>query len=189
MCRLALIFAAHLDSCNPPEVVARILAGPVDHQVLLFIHQVLPVKLSNLEVRRKLDGVSRAGLCAKTAEDGTREVDAEEFRVAPPVFVLSCLERDAIDGTRDRAEVAGHATLASIGIPRQNDPAPVAWREVRLLFRILNGEPFLKGMKKNEPDCTKYADHLLTHMSTTTPFRSKLTKASGNITFQPQELT
>src|SRR4029434_4151610 len=145
---------------HPPEVIPRILAGTVDQQIFLFIHQILPVKLPHLEIRRKLDGISRAGLFAKTTEDAAREVDAEEVRITTPRFILGCLERDAIDRTGDRAEVARHAALAAVGIARQNDPAPVAGREIRLLLRILNRNPLLEGMEKNVPDRPEYAEHL-----------------------------
>jgi hypothetical protein len=63
-----------------------------------------------------LDGVSRAGLFAITAEDATREVDAEEVGITPPAFVFGRLERDTINRTGDCTEVARDAALASIGI-------------------------------------------------------------------------
>src|SRR5580698_5829493 len=120
------------------------LPGPVDQQILLLVDQVLPMKLAHLEIRRKLDGVSRACLFAKTAKDAAREIDAEELRITPSGFILGCLQCDATHRTRDGTKVARHAALASIRIARQNDPAPVAWREIRLLLRILNGDSLLK---------------------------------------------
>ncbi len=99
----ALAFAADLSSRYPPVVIARILAGAIDQQVLLFINQILPVKLPHLEIRSELNGVGGAGFFAETAKDAARKVNAEEFRKAPAVFVLGGLERDAIDRTRDRA--------------------------------------------------------------------------------------
>jgi hypothetical protein len=157
--RIALILAADLNARYSPVVVPRMLAGSIDQQVFLFIDQVLTVKLAHLEIRGKLDGVGRAGLFAQAAKDTTREIDAKELWKTPPVFILSCLERNTIDGTNDRTEIARHAALTSIGITRQNDPAPVAWSEIRLLLRILNGDSFLEGMKEHVPNRSKYADH------------------------------
>src|SRR5215813_7571619 len=93
MCRLALVLSTDFDSGYAPEVVSRILAGPIDQQVLLFVDQVLPVKFAHLEVRRQLDGVGRTGFLAIAAKNAAREVDAEEIREAPPVFVLRRLKR------------------------------------------------------------------------------------------------
>src|SRR5258705_366028 len=187
--RFALILPADLNSCHSPVVVPGMFPGAIDQQILLFIYQVVSMKLSHLEIRSKLDSVGGAGLFAQTAEDATREIDSEEFRKTPPRFILSRLQRDAGDRTRDRTEIASHAALASIGIARQNDPAPVAWREIRLLLRILDGDSLLEGVEKNVPNRPEYADHPLTLISTTAPVASTLTKARGNITFQPQDMS
>src|ERR1700722_19458605 len=189
MGRLALILAAYLDSRHPPIVITRVFARTVYHQILFLIYQALTMKLPHLEIGCKLDSISWTGFFAETAEDTTREVDTEELRITPSGFILGCLQRDAIDRARHRAKVARYTALASVGIARQNDPAPVAWREVRLLLRILNRNPLMKGMEKNQPDGPEYADHLLPHISTAAPVTSMLAKARGNITFQPQDMT
>src|SRR5271154_3271752 len=189
MCRFTLILATDLNSCHAPVVITWIFTGTVNQQVRFLIYQVLPVKLAHLEIRCELNRVSRAGFLAITAENATGEVDAEELRKTPPGFVLGRLERDATDWTRDRAQVARDAALASVGIPRQNDPAPITWREIRLLFWILNGNPLLEGVKKNQPDRPKDTDHLLPHISTAAPVTSKFAKARGNITFQPHDMS
>src|SRR5208283_2361038 len=111
MCRLALILSADLDSSYAPEVIARILPRPIDQQILFFVNQVLPVKLSHLKVRRQLDGIGRAGLFAIAAKDAAREVDAEEIRIPSPVFVLGRLQRDTADRTGDGAEIARYTAL------------------------------------------------------------------------------
>src|SRR6266542_3991286 len=157
---LPLILTPDLDSSHAPEVVTGILAGPVDQQVFLFIHEVFPVKFPHLEIGRKLDRVGRAGLFAETTEDATGEVDAEELRITPAGLVFGCLERDAIDRTCNRTEVARHTAFASVGITRQYDPAPVARREIWLLLGILDGDPLLEGVEKNVPDRSQYAEHL-----------------------------
>src|SRR5579863_1377367 len=108
MRRLALILSTDLDSGCAPEVIVRILAWPIDHQVALFVNQVLPVKLAHFEVRCQLDGVRRAGLLAQATKDAAREVDSEELRMSPPVFILCSLQGDATDRTGNRAEVARH---------------------------------------------------------------------------------
>src|SRR3974390_2574137 len=159
MCRLALVLTTDPDSGNAPEVISRILPWAIDQQIVLFVNQVLPVKLAHLEVRRQLDGVRRASLFAQTAEDTTREIDTEELRMPAPVFVLCRLQRDAIDRAGNRAQVARHTALTAVRIARKNDPASVARREIRLLLRILNGDSFLEGMEKNVPNRPKYADH------------------------------
>src|SRR5271166_1857882 len=143
MRRLALVLSADRDSGCAPEVIARILARPVDQQVVLFVNQVLAVKLAHLKVRRQLNGVRRAGFLAIAAKDAAREVDTEELRIPPPVLVLRRLQSDATDRTGDRAQVASHTAFPTVGIARKNDPAAVARREIRLLLRILHGNPLL----------------------------------------------
>src|SRR5271165_6239156 len=118
MCRLALVLPADLNAGNTPEVIARVLARPVDKQVLFLVHQVLAVKLAHFEVRRQLDSVSGTGFFAVTTEYAAREIDTEELRITPPVFILVGLERDAIDGTGGRAEIARDTALAAVGIAR-----------------------------------------------------------------------
>jgi hypothetical protein len=69
------------------------------------------------------------------------------------------LRREQTDGKRDRAKIAGHATLASVGIARENDPAPETRRQVGLLLRILDRDPLPEGVEKNVPDRSQYAEH------------------------------
>jgi hypothetical protein len=116
MCRLAFVFPPDFDSCDPPEVVAGILAGTVYQQILFLINQVLAVEFPHLEIRSELNGVSRTGLLAKTAINATREVNAEKLRITAAAFIFGGLKRDAIDRTGYRTEVAGYAALASIGV-------------------------------------------------------------------------
>src|SRR5271157_4198839 len=149
MRRLALVLSADRDSGCAPEVIARILARPVDQQVVLFVNQVLPVKLAHLKVRRQLDGVRRASLFAVATKDAAREVDTEELRIPPPVFVLGRLQRDTADRTGNCAQIARHTALPAVRIARQDDPAAVAWREIRLLLRVLNRDPLLEGMEEH----------------------------------------
>src|SRR5208337_4606825 len=160
-CR-ALVFSTDLDSGNAPEVIPRMLAWPINQKVALFIDQVVPVKLAHLEVRRQLNGVRRAGFLAIAAKDAAREVDTEELRIPPPVLVLRRLQSDATDRTGDRAQVASHTAFPTVGIARKNDPAAVARREIRLLLRILHGNPLLEGVEKYVPDGSKYAEHSVT---------------------------
>src|SRR6267142_1699079 len=177
MCRLALVLSTDPDSGNAPEVISGILPWPIDQQVVLFVDQVLPVKLTHLEVRRQLDGVRGAGFLAIAAKDAARKVDTEELRIPPPVFVLRRLQCDAIDRTGNRAQVARHTALTAIRIARKNDPAAVARREIRLLLRILNGDSFLEGVEKNVPNRPKYADH----RSTPTAYFTKHHNVSSRV--------
>src|SRR5262245_64796435 len=96
---LPLILTPDLDSRDPPEIITGILAGAVDQQIFLFIHKVFPVKFPHLEIGRKLDRVSRAGLFAETTENTAGEVDAKELRITPTVLVFGCLWEDASDMT------------------------------------------------------------------------------------------
>jgi len=116
MCRLTFVFPANLDSSDPPEVVTGMLSWAVDQQIFLLIHQILTAKLSDLEIGCQLDSVSGAGLLAITAENATREVNAEEFGITPVILILGCLKGDATDGASDRTEIAGYAAFSSIGI-------------------------------------------------------------------------
>src|SRR5215831_8216291 len=162
MCRLALILSADLDSGYAPEVIARIFPRPVNQQILFFVNQVLPVKLSHLKVRRQLDGVCRAGFLAIPAKDTAREVDAEEIGISSAVFVLGRLQRDTVDRTGDSTEIACHTALASIWIAGQNDPAAIARRQIRFLLGILNRDPLLESVEEYVPDRSKDAQHALT---------------------------
>src|SRR5262249_51682022 len=155
MLRLALVLAADLDARDAPEVVVGVLARSIDQQVFLLVDEVLPMKVAHLEIRRELDRIRRAGFLAKPAKDAAGEIDPEEFRIAAAGLVFGRLERDAVHRAGDRAEVAGHTAFAPIGIPRQNDPAPVARREVGLLLGILNGDAPLKRVEKDVPDGPK----------------------------------
>src|SRR5215467_10217885 len=111
MVRFALVFPSYLFAGDAQEVIAGVLAGSVNQQILFLIHEVLPVKLAHFEIRCKLNRVRRAGLFAKTAEDAAREVDPEKLRISPAMLVFGRLERDAIDRTGDRAEVTRYTAL------------------------------------------------------------------------------
>src|SRR5690606_32886018 len=67
-----------------------------------------------------------------------REVDPKPCRVPAPILVLGLLERDAIDRTSDRAQVARHAALFAVRLARQDEPATEARRERRHLLGIQN---------------------------------------------------
>src|SRR3974377_941733 len=159
MGRRALVFSTDLDSGYAPEVIPRMLTWPINQQVVLFIDQVVPVKLAHLEVRRQLDGVRRAGFLAIAAKDAAREVDTEKLRIPPPLFVLRRLQSNATDRTSDRTQVARYTAFPTVRIARKNDPSAVARREIRLLLRILHRNPLLESVEKNVPDGSKYAEH------------------------------
>src|SRR5262245_10571886 len=130
MVRLPLVFPADLDSGDAPEIVAGVLAGAVDQQILFFIDEVFAVKLAQLELADKLNRIRRAGLFAQPAGDAAVEVEAEKLGIPAAGLVFGGLERDAIDRTGDGAEVACHTARAAVGIPRQNDAAAVARGEI-----------------------------------------------------------
>src|SRR5713226_5489284 len=111
---LTFIFSFNRQARDPVEVVAGILPGAVDQQVFFLVDQVLAVIFTHLKVRRQLDCVGRAGLLAVATENAAREVDPEELRIAPAMFVLCRLQRDAGDRTGNRAEVAAYTALAPI---------------------------------------------------------------------------
>src|SRR6185437_15195780 len=112
--RLALVLSTDLHAGYPPEIVARIFSLTIDEQVLLLVHEVLPRVFGHFKVRRELDGVRRTRLFAVTAENAPGEVDAEKLGIAPPVRVFGGLQRDAVHGTGNGAEVARHAPLAAV---------------------------------------------------------------------------
>src|SRR5262249_56173600 len=88
---LPLILTPDLDSSHAPEVVTGVLAGAVDQQIFLFIHEVFPVEFPHLEIGRKLDRVGRAGFFAETTENTPAEVDAKDPRITPPLPISRCL--------------------------------------------------------------------------------------------------
>src|SRR5579871_3238952 len=197
---LALVFAADVDPGHPPEVVVRVLAGTADQQVFLFVNHVLAVIFAHLSIGRELDGIGRACLFAITAENATRKIDAEKFRIAAPGIVLRGLQGDAIDGAGHRAQIAGHASLPAFGITRENDAPAVARREVGLLLRVLDGHPPPEGVQKNVPQGSNYAQHKLPlslihkclqlkNASLTAPVTSRLASASGSMSFHPQSMS
>src|SRR5487761_117807 len=149
--RLALIFTADLNSRHAPKAVVRIFARAADHQILFFVNQLLPVEFANFEIRCQLDGISRARFFAVSTEDAAREIDAKELRVTAPVLVFGGLQGDAIHRAGYGAEIAGNAPLAALRITRKNDPAPIAWRQIGLLFRILDRHTRLKTVQEDVP--------------------------------------
>src|ERR1041384_2846475 len=77
--RLPLALPSDGHPRDAPVVVAGVLAGARDEEVLLLVDHVLPDVLAHLHVRRELDGVGGAGILAEPAEDAPREVDPEEL--------------------------------------------------------------------------------------------------------------
>ena len=94
--------------------------------------------ISQFKILTEHDSAGRTGFLAITAEDAPAEVDSEPLRIAPAVFILGGLQRDAVDGTRGRAEVAPTAALAAVGVAREYDPPAPPRRDIRLTFRILH---------------------------------------------------
>src|SRR6185437_6131887 len=131
--RLALVFAFNLNSRNTPEVITGVLARSTDQQIFFFVDQILAVVLRHLEIRRELNGIGRASIFAKPAEDAAGEIDAEEFRVSAPAIILRRLQRDAVHWADSGAEITGHAALSSIRIARENNAPSCARRQIRLL--------------------------------------------------------
>src|SRR5690606_32488914 len=129
--------------------VTGILARSADQEMLLLVDPVASVVLAHLEGRRQLDRVRRAGLLAEPAIDAARGVDADPFRIPPPRLVLGFLQRDAIDGARDRAEIARDAALVAVRVPRQDDPAAKPRGEIGLLFGILDRLPAAKAVQED----------------------------------------
>src|SRR5690606_35854686 len=136
--RLALVLAPDRKPRDAVEAVVGILAGAADQEVLLFVHHVAAVVLAHLEIGRELDRVRGTRLLAESAVDAAREVDAEPRRVPAHGPVLGLLERDAVDGTGDRAEIAGDAALLPVRIPGEDDAPAEARREIRHLIGILD---------------------------------------------------
>src|SRR5215467_7338671 len=124
---LTLVLSANLDSSDVPEVITRILAWTIDEEVILFIHQVLTMELGHLKIGRQLDRIRGTSFLTEPTEDATREVDAEELWVAPPVLIFSGLQGNTADRAGDGAQVACHASLAAVWITRKNDSAPIPW--------------------------------------------------------------
>src|SRR5690348_7997415 len=157
--RLALILAADLHAGHTPEVVAGIFAGSIDKQILFFVDHILPLVLAHFEVGSKLDSVSWAGVLAISAEDAARKIDAEEFRIAAAGRVLRGLQRDAIDGTGNGAQITADATLAAVGIAGQNNAASPSRSQICGLFRVLPGYSWLKTVQENIPQSTNHTEH------------------------------
>src|SRR5690606_11126812 len=134
--RFALVLAADREPGHAVEAVAGILAGAADQEVFLLVHHVAAVVLAHLEVGRELNRIRRARLFAEPAVDAAREVDAEPCRIPAAGLVLGLLERDAVDRTRDRAEVTRDAALLSVRVARQDDAAAEAGREIGLLLGV-----------------------------------------------------
>src|SRR5262249_15717867 len=106
----------------------------------------------------------------------------------PSGFVFGSLERDAIHGTRDGAEIAGHASLAAIGIARENDAAAPSRRQIRPLFGILHGHTFPNQLHENSPHRFAHPHHYFLQANATAPVISRLGSASGSMTFHPQAI-
>src|SRR6185437_10072340 len=155
----SLILAADLDPGDTPEVVAGVLAHPVNQQVLLFVDHVVTPVLAHLGVGRELDGVGGAGILAEAAEDAAGKIDAKPLRIAAAAGVFGGLQGDAIDGASGGTEVTGDAALAAVGIAGEDDAPAIAGGEVGLLLRILDGDALGEGVEEDVPDGAKNAEH------------------------------
>jgi len=82
-------------------------------------------------------------------ENAAREVDTEEVRVPATVFGFSFLQRDATYRASHGAQVAGYATLFTIGVTGQDDATTVAWWQVDRLFRVLQGVALAEAMAED----------------------------------------
>ena len=116
--------------------VCGVLAAAIHQKVFFFKHHGQDIGLDVLEIGGELDGRCRAGLFAQTAVDAAAEVDPKPARVAPPVRLLGALHADAAHRADCRAEVAGHATLASVRITGQYDSCPRAFGKLPLDLRV-----------------------------------------------------
>ncbi len=148
----AFVFSTNGQSRHLVKVISRIFAWSAYQQIFFFVNQRLSFIFAHLEVRRKLNGISRTCLLAKTAENAPREVDAKEFRITPAMLIFCGLQRYAIHGTGRSAEVTGYAPLPAIRITRQDDPSSPSWRYIRLFFGIEYGLPLSKGVQQYRPD-------------------------------------
>src|SRR5579872_3528088 len=149
---LPFVFAANFHSRDSPKVISRVLPGAVDQQMLLFVDQARALVLGHFKIRRQLNRIRRASLLAEAAKDATRKVNSEEFRIAAAFLVLCRLERNAVHGTDNSAQVAGNATLPSVRIAREDDSRAVTWRDIRLLLRVLFSDAPPEGMQEHVPE-------------------------------------
>jgi len=99
-------------------VVLRVLAGPIDEEILLLINQVLSLVLAHFEVWRELNRVRWTSFFAEAAKDAAREVDSEEGRVPPSTLVLCRLESYTVDRASSRAKITSHATFSTVRVAR-----------------------------------------------------------------------
>jgi len=56
---------------HPVEVIFRVFARTGNQQILFFVHQILTLVFTQLEVRGQLDRRGRARFFAQAAEDAT----------------------------------------------------------------------------------------------------------------------
>src|SRR5581483_12010405 len=158
-------------------------------QVLFFVDKVRAVILAHLVVWSELDRVGGARVLAEPAVDAAVEIDPEELRKPPPMFILGRLQRDAGDGAHHGAQVASYAPFAAVGVARQDDPTAPPRRHVSLLFRILNRRPPMEHVPEDDPQAVQHAQHRLLRLhpraTTIAPVTTRFTRARGSITFQP----
>src|SRR6185437_10658538 len=132
--RRSLIRRIHRD-------VARQLALParaVLQQPVFVVEQFLAGLGRELEIRPLDNGVHWAGFLAKAAIDALRHIDV--VAGCAPGAVVAPRARFDGDGLRraDRlAQLAGDAALLAVGITPQRMFASEAWRQRRLLVRII----------------------------------------------------
>jgi len=75
------------------------------------------------------------------------------------LLILGGLERDAADRACDCAKVACHASFLTIRVAGEDDPSAPPGRNVGLLLRILDRDPFAEHGYENGPDCFYEAEH------------------------------
>ena len=124
-------------------------------------YELNPMIFAHFEIGSQLDGIRGARLLTEAAKDTAREIDAEEFRVAPASGVFRCLEGDAVHRTNHCTEIAPDTSLTPIWIARKDDAAAVPGGQVWFLFGILNRDTLMKHMQKHVPDRPNDTEHFI----------------------------
>jgi len=126
-----------------------IFAFSADKKMFLFINHILPVVFSHLKIGDKLNGVSRTSFFAKAAENASRKIDPEEFRVSSAIFVFCCLKRNTIYRTCCCTEITGDTSFVLLCIARKDNPPPVTWSKIWPDLRVFHSFCFVKDVKKS----------------------------------------
>src|ERR1035437_5638574 len=129
--------------------------------MLFLVDHILPVVLAHLYIWRQLYGIGGTSVLAKAAKYAAREIDAEPFRETPAVFVLRCLQRDAVHRAYHGAEITAHAAFSAVGIARKNDAATIPRGQVGFLFGILHRHSVMKRMQEHIPDGSQQTQHCI----------------------------